>query len=86
MADGKWCQSLDHIFYTAAVWKNDLNFETLPISIYVAYEARFILRCLIIINVWERIGIKMQIVLLHNSWQKGCVKLIFFLHTTGKLV
>ena len=37
-------------------------------------------------NVWERIGIKMQFFLLRNSWQKGRVKLIIFLHTTGKLV
>ena len=63
-------------------WKIALSIETLPISLYVACEARFILRWLIIFNVWERIGIKIQIVLLHNSWQKGgCPADIFSTHS-----
>ena len=40
----------------------------------------------IIINVWERIGIKTLIVLLCNSQQRGRVKLILFLHIAGKLI
>ena len=72
--------------FSTHIWYIGLSFETLPISIYVACTPRFILRCLIIINVWERIGIKMKIVLMRNSWQRGCVNLIFFLHTSGKLV
>ena len=30
----------------------------------------------------NNIGIKMLIILLHNSWQRGCV----FLHIAGKLI
>ena len=37
-----------------------------------------------IFNVWERIGINILIILLCNSWQRGHVKLIFFLQLAGK--